>query len=251
MDNHPIATYWAQRLRQVIAWSDELGAAKEITPLLQMKHVQVMQEIHRIHEFLAGLELLLGDEKFGSLTDQLMKNEASIGVKKAETMIMQQPVPGLPPIKAGSIHIESTRSEEYYGIEGKFAWETPIAEEERERLQDTIRQERNAAYDAVNKRWEAQRRQGDRTMPRIVRGDYAEQGLVLAFLAAIRSSSEWRAFYAKKNRAGRITYGPLDGTGERHGNIVTPEFDDTRIHALQGITFTTEGGEFSFETRDA
>ena len=42
-----------------------------------LKYVQTLEEIHKIHLFLEGLELLLGDEKFGSLrheTVQFVKN---------------------------------------------------------------------------------------------------------------------------------------------------------------------------------
>ena len=56
-----------QRLYRVIEWANELGAAEEIPPRLQIKYVQTVKEIHKIHLFLEGLELLLGDEKFGPL----------------------------------------------------------------------------------------------------------------------------------------------------------------------------------------
>lgn len=71
------ATEWPERMRRVMKWANELGAAEEITPRLQMKYVQTLKEIHKIHLFLEGLELLLGDEKFGSLrqeADQFIKN---------------------------------------------------------------------------------------------------------------------------------------------------------------------------------
>jgi len=52
-------------------WADEFGAAEKITPRIQMMYVQTMQEIHKIHLFLEGLELLLDDEKFGSLRQEV------------------------------------------------------------------------------------------------------------------------------------------------------------------------------------
>jgi hypothetical protein len=64
------ATHWQERLQRVMDWADELGATEEITPSMQMKYVQTMEEIHKIHLFLEGLELLLGDEKFGSLRQE-------------------------------------------------------------------------------------------------------------------------------------------------------------------------------------
>ena len=58
------ANEWGKRLERVMDWADELGAAEEITPRLKLKHQQTLEEIHKLHVFLEGLEFLLGTERF-------------------------------------------------------------------------------------------------------------------------------------------------------------------------------------------
>ena len=61
------SSHWPKRLQSVMDWADELETSEEITLRMQVKYTQTMEEIHKIHLFLEGLELLLHSEKFGSL----------------------------------------------------------------------------------------------------------------------------------------------------------------------------------------
>jgi hypothetical protein len=159
------------------------------------------------------------------------------------TMSFQEQSSQWPSINQNSIHIERERVEEYYGIRITFAWKSaPLSQEQASHMDTTAYQEISKALNSRNARWSR-----GRPLPPLKRSDFAEQGLVLALLDAIRASAEWNAFYADPERS--TTFGPLDGAGENYGSIKIPPFNDE--DALQSVDLSFEGGEIVFQARDA